>query len=106
MLLSDFTSPSLPPTSITFVWQTFLQGLSFSILDCCTCRAAELYTTSAHRKAIELHYVPNTPPHRQKTTKTNRGLHSSMKLQGIPSVNMTQGMTELEVGNAVPHSEP
>lgn len=27
MLLSDFTSPSLPPSSITFVWQTFLQRI-------------------------------------------------------------------------------
>lgn len=61
--------------------------------------------TNSDRKAIKLHYAPSTPLQRQKATKTNSSLHFSMQLQGIPSVNMTQDMTELEVGNALLHSE-
>lgn len=54
---------------------------------------------------MKLHYVPNAPPYKQKASKTNSGLHFSMQLQGIPSVNVTQGMTELEVGNAASHTQ-
>ena len=43
--------------------------------------------------------------YKQEATKTNTGLHFSPQLQGIPSVNMTRGMTELEVRNAVSHAE-
>lgn len=54
---------------------------------------------------VRLHRPTYTQAYKQKATKTNSGLHFSLQLEGIPSVNMTWGMTEWEVGNAVSHAE-
>lgn len=54
---------------------------------------------------VRSHEPTDTQEYKQKATKTNSRLHFLLQLQGIPSVNMTWGMTELEVGNAVSHAE-
>lgn len=69
---------------------------------------AQMYITCLHQHIhthVHLHTLTCTLAYKQKATKTNSGLHFSLQLRGIPSVNMTWGMTELEVGNAVSHTE-
>lgn len=47
---------------------------------------AQIYITYSHG---QINMYTLTPAYLQKATKTNIGLHFSLLLQGIPSVNMT-----------------